>query len=80
VAGLLGVENMRMVRYEADATVTVVAEWGEPDAAFPVGSRLPNTLTGGRGGWASTLVVASVVAVFITVASLAVRGGYYQLS
>ena len=41
VAGLLGVENMRMVRYEADATVTVVAEWGELDAAFPVGSRLP---------------------------------------
>ena len=41
VAGLLGVENMRMVRYETDATVTVVAEWGEPDAAFPVGSRLP---------------------------------------
>ena len=41
VAGLLGVENMRMARYEADATVTVVAEWGEPDAAFPVGSRLP---------------------------------------
>jgi signal transduction histidine kinase len=30
-----------MVRYEADATVTVVAEWGEPDAAFPVGTRLP---------------------------------------
>ena len=41
VAGLLGVENMRMVRYETDATVTVVAEWGEPDAAFPVGTRLP---------------------------------------
>jgi signal transduction histidine kinase/ketosteroid isomerase-like protein len=41
VAGLLGVENMRMVRYEDDATVMVVAEWGEPDAAFPVGSRLP---------------------------------------
>ena len=41
VAGLLGVENMRMARYEADATVTVVAEWGEPDAAFPVGTRLP---------------------------------------
>ena len=41
VAGLLGVENMRMVRYEADATVTVVAEWGDPDAAFPVGTRLP---------------------------------------
>ena len=38
---LLGVENMRMVRYEADATVTAVAEWGDPDAAFPVGSRLP---------------------------------------
>ena len=41
VAGLLGVENMRMARYEADATVTVVAQWGEPGAAFPVGSRLP---------------------------------------
>ena len=41
VAGLLGVENMRMVRYEADEAVTVVAEWGDPDAAFPVGSRLP---------------------------------------
>jgi PAS domain S-box-containing protein len=39
--GLLGVENMRMVRYEAGATVSVVAEWGEPDAAFPVGTRLP---------------------------------------
>jgi hypothetical protein len=25
VAGLLGVENVRMARYEADATVTVVA-------------------------------------------------------
>jgi signal transduction histidine kinase len=41
VAGLLGVENMRMARYEADATVTVVAEWGELDAPFPVGTRLP---------------------------------------
>ena len=41
VAGLLGVDNMRMVRYEADATVTVVAEWGEPGTIFPVGSRLP---------------------------------------
>ena len=41
VAGLLGVENMRMARYDADATVTVVAQWGEPDAAFPVGSRVP---------------------------------------
>ncbi len=41
VGGLLGVENMRMAKYEADATVTVVAEWGEPDAAFPVGTRLP---------------------------------------
>ncbi len=41
VAGLLGVDNMRMVRYEADATVTVVAEWGEPGTVFPVGSRLP---------------------------------------
>ena len=41
VAGLLGVENVRMARYEADATVTVVAEWGEPDAPFPVGTRLP---------------------------------------
>ncbi len=41
VAALLGVENMRMARYDADATVTVVAQWGEPDAAFPVGSRVP---------------------------------------
>jgi signal transduction histidine kinase/ketosteroid isomerase-like protein len=41
VAGLLGVDNVRMARYGADATVTVVAEWGEPEAAFPVGSRLP---------------------------------------
>ena len=41
VAGLLGVENVRMARYEADATVTVVAEWGELDAPFPVGTRLP---------------------------------------
>jgi signal transduction histidine kinase len=41
VAGLLGVDNMRMVRYEADATVTVIAEWGEPGTVFPVGSRLP---------------------------------------
>jgi signal transduction histidine kinase/ketosteroid isomerase-like protein len=41
VAGLLGVENVRMARYEADATVTVVAEWGELDVGFPVGSRLP---------------------------------------
>jgi len=41
VAGLLGVENVRMARYEADATVTVVAEWGELDAGIPVGSRLP---------------------------------------
>jgi PAS domain S-box-containing protein len=41
VGGLLSVENMRMVRYEADATVTVVAEWGEAHAAFPVGTRLP---------------------------------------
>ena len=32
---------MRMVRYEADATVTVIAGWGDPDATFPVGSRLP---------------------------------------
>jgi signal transduction histidine kinase/limonene-1,2-epoxide hydrolase len=41
VAGLLGVENVRMARYDADATVTVVAEWGELDAPFPVGTRLP---------------------------------------
>ena len=41
VAELLGVENVRMARYEADATVTVVAEWGELDAGIPVGVRLP---------------------------------------
>jgi signal transduction histidine kinase/ketosteroid isomerase-like protein/uncharacterized protein YoaH (UPF0181 family) len=45
VAGLLGVKNMRIVRYEADATVTVVAEWGEPGAGFPVGASFP---LGGR--------------------------------
>jgi signal transduction histidine kinase/limonene-1,2-epoxide hydrolase len=41
VAGLLGVENVRMARYEDQATVTVVAEWGELDAGIPVGLRLP---------------------------------------
>jgi signal transduction histidine kinase len=41
VAGLLGIENVRMARYDADATVTVVAEWGELHAPFPVGTRLP---------------------------------------
>jgi len=45
VAGLLGVENVRMARYEADSAVSVVAEWGEVDAPFPVGTRLP---LGGR--------------------------------
>ena len=53
---------------------------GVAGAALIVGALAANTLTGGRGEWASNLVVASVVAVFTTVASLAVRGGYYQLS
>jgi signal transduction histidine kinase len=35
---LLGAEVTTICRYEADRTVTVVAEWG--DAAFPVGTRL----------------------------------------
>jgi GAF domain-containing protein len=35
---VLGAEVTTICRYEADRTVTVVAEWG--DAAFPVGTRL----------------------------------------
>ncbi|MET0810453.1 MAG: GAF domain-containing protein, partial [Thermoleophilaceae bacterium] len=41
VAGLLDVDAIRIVRYEDDATVMVIAEWGELGAAFPVGFRLP---------------------------------------
>jgi signal transduction histidine kinase len=40
VARLLGVEDTKIYRYEADGTITVVADWGEPDFTIPVGSRL----------------------------------------
>ena len=39
VGRLLDADVTTVCRYEADETVTVVAEWG--DAAFPVGTRLP---------------------------------------
>jgi signal transduction histidine kinase len=41
VALLLGVEDTRMFRYEADWTATVVAAWGASGGALTVGTRLP---------------------------------------
>ncbi|MFL5842963.1 MAG: GAF domain-containing protein [Thermoleophilaceae bacterium] len=42
VGRLLGVDDTKMFRFEADDSVTVVAEWGDPSSAFPpVGARLP---------------------------------------
>jgi GAF domain-containing protein len=35
---LLDVEVIRIVRYEDVGTVQVVASWGEPDTAVPVGN------------------------------------------
>ena len=40
VGRLLDVEAIRIVRYEDGGTVQVVASWGEPDAAVPVGTHL----------------------------------------
>jgi signal transduction histidine kinase len=37
---LLDVEVIRIVRYEDVGTVQVVASWGEPDTAVPVGTRV----------------------------------------
>jgi signal transduction histidine kinase len=38
---LLAVDEMRMLRYEEDRTVRVLAGWGELDSAMSVGSRHP---------------------------------------
>jgi PAS domain S-box-containing protein len=38
---ILGVDAVRMMRYETDGTVSVVAGWGEPTTAVPAGTRLP---------------------------------------
>ena len=40
VGRVLDVEDTRMIRYESDGAVTVVASWGELDAALPVGMRM----------------------------------------
>jgi signal transduction histidine kinase len=39
VGRILGVEHTEMCRYGADRTATLVADWGEPDAVVPVGTR-----------------------------------------
>jgi signal transduction histidine kinase len=36
---LLGVQDTRIIRYEPDETVTVMANWGELESGIPVGSR-----------------------------------------
>jgi PAS domain S-box-containing protein len=41
VAGLPGVELVAMSRFEAEATRTLVAAWGDPELARRVGSRWP---------------------------------------
>jgi PAS domain S-box-containing protein len=38
VGRLLHIEDTKLIRYEPDATATVVASWGERDASFAVGS------------------------------------------
>jgi DNA-binding NarL/FixJ family response regulator/signal transduction histidine kinase len=40
VGRLLDIEAIRIVRYEDGGTVQVVASWGEPDAAVPVGTHV----------------------------------------
>jgi PAS domain S-box-containing protein len=37
---LLGLERLRLIRYEDDETLTVVADWGVPGIGIPVGTRL----------------------------------------
>ena len=51
VGRLLDVEAIRIVRYEDVDTVEVVASWGEPDTAVPVGTHL----TPGDHGLTSTV-------------------------
>ena len=41
IGKLLGVEDTALLRYEEDATATVVARWGQRQEALPVGTRLP---------------------------------------
>jgi signal transduction histidine kinase len=38
---LLGAEQTLLIRYEPDASITVLASWGRPVGAFPVGENLP---------------------------------------
>jgi PAS domain S-box-containing protein len=38
---LVGLEQLRMLRFEGDGTCTYVAGWGAPGGAIPVGTRLP---------------------------------------
>jgi len=51
VGRLLDVEAVRIVRYDDGGTVEVVASWGEPDPAVPVGTHL----TPGDHGLTSTV-------------------------
>ncbi len=37
----LSVSVMTMFRYEEDGTAIVVADWGDPDALIPIGTRMP---------------------------------------
>jgi PAS domain S-box-containing protein len=41
VGRVLGVEDTRIVRYDSDGMLTVVASWGKVAAAIPVGTRWP---------------------------------------
>ena len=43
VGGVLGVEDTRIVRYDADGMLTVVASWGRVAAGIPAGTRWPAT-------------------------------------
>src|SRR3954469_21915575 len=51
VGRLLDVDAVRIVRYEDGGTVQLVASWGEPDTAVPVGTHL----TPGDHGLTSTV-------------------------
>jgi signal transduction histidine kinase/ketosteroid isomerase-like protein len=54
IGRLAGLDDTRMVRFERDATGTVVASWGRLAAALPVGSTVPL-----EGDSASSLVFRS---------------------
>jgi PAS domain S-box-containing protein len=38
---LLGVEHLKLTRFDDDGMLTIVADWGEPHLGIPVGTRLP---------------------------------------